>query len=134
MSASTRTEPRSGERGFALIEVLVALVIVGVLLGSIGALVASSVRATQSLDHHLTLVEGARTVEAALPARGALALGSMTGRSNGYDWRVDVSPFFAGGIGAANSRWTPETVTISVHSSGGAVLRVKTVRLRPRTE
>jgi general secretion pathway protein I len=129
---STRIEHCRGSSGFALIEVLVALIIVGVLLTSIGALIASTVKATQALEQHVTLVETASKIEAGLPARGALPLGTMSGRSPGYTWRVDVTPFFIGGIGSPKSPWTPRTVTISVKTDGGTTLQVRTVRLSPR--
>jgi general secretion pathway protein I len=120
--------------GFTLIEVLVALAVVAVSLAAIGSLMAATVRGTRSIDQHLALVETARAVEAGLPDRGDLAVGSLTGDMGGYRWRVDVVPFVAGFVDArVPSPWVPQTVVITVQSPAGPVLRVDTVRLRRRT-
>lgn len=135
MFASTDTDCRRSESGFALIEVMVALVIVGILLTSIGALIASTVRATHALNDHVVAVEAARTVEMQLPERASLELGRFPGGTAAYRWTVDVLPFFTGGLAPQKpSRWTPQTVVVSVRTQGGTTVQVHTVRLRPRVK
>jgi general secretion pathway protein I len=134
LSRSTPLERDRAIAGFTLIEVLVALAVVAVSLAAIGALMAATVRGSRSIDQHLALVETARAVEAGLPDRGDLAVGSLSGDMGGYRWRVDVAPCIAGFVDARlPSPWVPQTVVITVQSPAGPVLRVDTVRLRRRT-
>jgi len=121
--------------GFTLIEVLVALAIVAVALGAIGALIATTVRGTQSIDQRLSLVETARAVDAALPDRTELVPGASSGRIAGHRWRIDVLPFVANFVDPRlPSPWVPQTVVTRVQSPTGAILRIDTVRLRRRTD
>ena len=134
MSRPRCFEDRHGVAGFTLVEVLVALAIVAVSLTAIGSLMATTVRGTRSIDEHLTLVETARAIEAGLPDRGDLKFGSLTGERGGYRWRVDVSPLRTRLVQAQSaSAWIPQAVVITVQSPDGPVLRLDTVRLRPRT-
>jgi general secretion pathway protein I len=135
LSRSTPLERDRAIAGFTLIEVLVALAVVAVSLAAIGSLMAATVRGTRSIDQHLALVETARAVEAGLPDRGDLAVGSLSGDMGGYRWRVDVAPYIASFVDARlPSPWVPQTVVITVQSPAGPVLRVDTVRLRRRTD
>jgi general secretion pathway protein I len=122
---------RCANAGFTLIEVLVALTVVAISLVAIGSLMAATVRGTRSIDQHLGLVETARAIEAGLPDRGDLAIGSLTGDMRGYRWRVDVSPFIANFVDPRQATpWVPQSVVITVRSPTGPILRVDTVRLR----
>ncbi len=85
----------AGAAGFTLIEVLIALAIIAVALTAIGSLMAATVRGTHAIDRHLSLVETARAVEAALPDRAALAVGDLSGSIGGNRWRVDVAPLIS---------------------------------------
>ena len=133
MSRSRRFEDRQAVAGFTLIEVLIALAIVAVSLTAIGSLMAATVRGTRSIDQHLTLVETARAIEAGLPDRGDLALGSLTGAVGDFLWRVDVLPFRASFVDPElPTPWVPQAVVITVQSPSGAVLRINSVRLHRR--
>jgi general secretion pathway protein I len=126
---------RRGEAGFTLVEVLIALAIVAIALTAIGSLMAAAARGTRSIDEHLTLVETARAIEAALPDRKDLSIGSLAGQRGGYRWRVDVLPFRAGFVeSAAPSAWAPRAVIITVQSPDGPVLRVNSIRLARGTQ
>jgi general secretion pathway protein I len=121
--------------GFTLIEVVVALALVAVTLAAIGALIATTVRGTRSLDQHLSLAETARAIEAALPGRDELAAGTMTGEMAGHRWRVDVAPFRASFVDPRlPSPWVPQTVVITVRAPDGPMLQINTVRLQPRAQ
>lgn len=129
-----RFEDRQAVAGFTLIEVLIALAIVAVSLTAIGSLMAATVRGSRSIDQHLTLVETARAIEAGLPDRKDLAVGSLTGVRDGYRWRVDVQPFATNLVDPRlEPRWVPQAVTIVVQSPDGPVLRINSIRLRQRT-
>jgi general secretion pathway protein I len=129
---TNRYEP--DDAGFTLIEALVALALVAVLLAAIGPLIASSMRGVRSVEQHGTLVATARAVEAGLPERRALGVGSLTGQIAGNRWRVDILPYSGGGVAHAASAWEPQSVVITVAAPSGARLRVQSVRLSRRSE
>jgi general secretion pathway protein I len=118
--------------GFTIIEVLVALAIVTAVLAAIGSVIATTARGTRSLEAHLALIETARAIATGMPKRAQL-VGDLSGEISGHRWRIDVLPFAAGGIvPAADARWIPQTVVISVRSPSGALLQLNTVRLHRR--
>jgi len=121
--------------GFTLIEVVVALALVAVTLTAIGALIATTIRGTRSLDQHLSLAETARAIAAALPSRDQLAAGSSAGEMAGHRWRIDVGPFRARFVDPRlPTPWAPQTVVITVRTPDGPVLQINTVRLQRRAE
>ena len=127
------TEPQSGTRqaGFTLIESLVALAIVAVALTAIGMLVGANIRATQSLEQRLQLIETARAIITALPDRDQIAMGNTRGEIAGQHWRLDVMPFSGNVVDqSAASPWIPQTIVLRVEAPTGEILRVDTVRLR----
>jgi general secretion pathway protein I len=116
--------------GFTIIEALVALALVAVILAAIAPLMAASHRGVRAVEQHIALVSAARSIENGLPDRDQLVPGTLTGELAGNRWRVDVLPFAASAIdGGSPSRWTPQTVVITVRSPSGAMLRLNTVRL-----
>jgi general secretion pathway protein I len=131
LSRPTRSEDRCGIAGFTLVEALIALVIVAISLTAIGSLMGATVHGTHSIDEHLALAETARAIEAGLPDRKDLNVGSLAGVRDGYSWRVDVLPFRARFIDPAlPAPWIPQTVVITVQSPSGPQLRISTIRLR----
>ena len=118
------------ERGFTLIEVLVALSVVAISLSAIGSLIAVTTRGARAIGLHLTLIETARAIVTGLPDRDQLVPGNLSGESASHRWRVDVGPFYADFVDPAQTIWMPQTVVVRVQSPAGKVLQVNTVRLR----
>ncbi len=121
-----------GERGFTLIEALVALAIIAAVLSSIGAVIGTTVRGTRAIDQKLSLSGAAETVLASLPARTALQPGRQTGELAGHRWRIDIAPINATAADAPPSRFVPMAINMRMQGPGGAQIQVTTVRLVPK--
>ena len=122
---------RSSEKGFTLIEALVALAIIAAVLSSIGAVIGTTVRGTRSIDQRLALSGAAETVLAALPARNALKPGRQSGELAGHRWRLDVAPLNAA-ADTSQGRFVPLAVNMRMQAPGGPAIQVTTVRLVPK--
>ena len=131
MSCS-RKRSSNGERGFTLIEALVALAIIAAVLGSIGGVIATTVQGTRAIDQKLALSGAAETMLAGLPARNALKVGRQSGALAGHRWRIDVAPITAAAADAPASRFVPLAVNMRMQGPGGAQIQVTTVRLVPK--
>jgi general secretion pathway protein I len=124
----------NGARGFTLIEALVALAIVAAVLGTIGTVIATTVKGTRGIDQRLELSGTAETLIAALPARTLLKPGRQSGQLGGHRWRIDVAPM---NVVVANEapqtgRFVPLAVPMRLQAPGGPAMQVTTVRLVPR--
>jgi general secretion pathway protein I len=142
--ARSDIRPPRGTAGFTLIEVLVAIALLAVVLGAIGAVVGNTVRSIRSVDRRLPLLETAQSLIASLPARDALQPGTQSGASGEYQWRIDAvllnrnvpdstafRPTVAAGA-APKVNWVPLAITVRVQGSEGPPVRLDTVRLIPR--
>jgi general secretion pathway protein I len=121
----------NGEAGFTLIEALVALAIIAIVLGSIGTVIATTVKGTRAIDQKLALSGAAETLLSTLPGRGLLKAGRQSGELAGHRWRLDVAPMNAGEV-PPDARFVPFTVNLRVQGPGGQVMQLTTVRLVPR--
>jgi general secretion pathway protein I len=121
----------NGEAGFTLIEALVALAIMAIALGSIGTVIAATVKGTRTIDQKLALSGAAETLLSTLPARGLLKPGRQSGQLAGHRWRLDVAPTNVGEI-PADARFVPLTVNLRLQAPGGQAMQLTTVRLVPR--
>ena len=124
----------SDAAGFTLIEALVALAIVAAVLSSIGAVIATSVKGTRSIDQRLALTGAAETLLAELPARDLLKPGRQSGQLGGHRWRIDVAPMDASLADDApqNPRFAPLVVTMRLQAPDGPAIQFTTVRLVPK--
>jgi general secretion pathway protein I len=122
----------SGNEGFTLIEVLVALAVVAIMLSAIGSVVATTVRGARSVGGHLALTETARAILTGMPGRNELNPGNFSGEVAGHRWRVDVLPFYADFVDPEKSSWVPQTVVVRVQSPNGPILQLNTVSLKRR--
>jgi general secretion pathway protein I len=137
------------ESGFTLIEVLVAIAVLAVVLGAIGAVVGTTVKSIRSVDRRLPLLETAQSLVASLPDRNVLKPGTEIGGSGGFRWRIDVTALAVPapktalpGLNTATTataataetppKWTPLAITVRVDGGdGGPPVRLDTVRLVP---
>jgi Tfp pilus assembly protein PilW len=125
-----RSTPNSQSRGFTLVESLVALTIMMIVLSAIAGLSASSLHTGRYVESHLKDVENAQQILAGLPGRSELANRTLSGEMAGYRWRLDAAPFSAVFVDPrAETRWTPETIIVSVQGAGGVPLSFDMVRL-----
>jgi general secretion pathway protein I len=143
--ARSEIRPPRGTAGFTLIEVLVAISVLAVVLGAIGAVVGNTVRTIRSVDRRLPLLETAQSLIASLPARDALQPGTQSGTSGDFRWRIDavllnrnVPDNAAAALSTAATdtppkvNWMPLSITVRVQGSEGPPVRLDTVRLIPR--
>jgi general secretion pathway protein I len=130
----SRKSCSDGIAGFTLIEALVALAIVAAVLSSIGAVIATTVKGTRSIDQHLALTGAAETLLAALPARNLLKPGRQTGETAGHRWRIDVAPMNVAVASDAppTGRFVPLAVSLRLQAPGGPAIQLTTVRLVPK--
>ena len=130
--ARSDIRPPRGAAGFTLIEVLVAIAVLAVVLGAIGAVVGNTVRAIRSVDRRLPLLETAQSLIAALPTRDALQPGTQTGTSGEFRWRIDAVLLNRNVPDDAKAaKWMPLAITVRVQGSEGPPVRLDTVRLIP---
>jgi general secretion pathway protein I len=124
----------SDAAGFTLIEALVALAIVAAVLSSIGAVIATSVKGTRTIDQRLALTGAAETLLAELPARNLLKPGRQSGQLGGHRWRIDVSAMDTSLADDApqNPRFVPLAVTMRLQEPDGPAIQFTTVRLVPK--
>jgi len=127
----SRKSCSDGAAGFTLIEALVALAIVAAVLGSIGAVIATTVKGTRGIDQRLELSGTAENLLAALPARALLKPGRQSGELAGHRWRIDVLPMNVAVASDApqTGRFVPLAVTMRLQAPGGPAMQVNTVRL-----
>jgi general secretion pathway protein I len=130
----SRKSCSNGTRGFTLIEALVALAIVAAVLGSIGTVIATSVKGTRGIDQRIQLSGTAESLLAALPARTLLKPGRQSGELAGHRWRIDVAPMNVPVATDApqTGRFVPLAITMRLQAPGGPAMQVTTVRLVPR--
>jgi len=132
-TARSDAGPPRGNAGFTLIEVLVAIAVLAVVLGAIGAVVGNTVRAIRSVDRRLPLLETAQSLIAALRTRDALQPGTQTGTSGEFRWRIDAVLLNRNVPDDAKAaKWMPLAITVRVQGGEGPPLRLDTVRLIPR--
>ena len=120
------------ERGFTLIEALVALAVVAAGLGAIGQLGFTTLSAARRGESRLFLAAAARRAYVALPEGRAVGDEVDAGEIDGARWRLQSAPFFFDTAGAPRRpAWTPQAFRLIVSGPGGGRIVVDTIRLRP---
>jgi general secretion pathway protein I len=123
------------DAGFTIIEVLIALAIIGVSIVAIGSVMSTNTRGVRLLEQHVALMQTARTVmTTAIPPHAESGAGTLSGQIDDYRWTIDIGPL--GGdwtVPGAEVAWIPELVRVRVRSPSGAVSQLRTVRLMHRS-
>lgn len=141
----TRTRPvsvrRNGERGFALIEILVAFVILALGLGAISTGVVLAMRSDARTQLSRTALRIAQSRLEAAGISEALAPGTSEGLvANRFRWRQTVSEVRAAGERAAQQGARPAQasgalksywVEIAVEAPDGTATRLAGLKLAP---
>lgn len=120
--------------GFTIIEVLIALAVVAVSVVAIGSVMSTNVRGVRLLEQHVTLMQAARSImTTGIPPRAELGPGALSGKIDGYQWKIDVEALGEGwAVPGADVAWIPALVKVRVRSPSGAASDLRTVRLMHR--
>lgn len=90
-----RPTDRQDQRGFSLIEVVVALAIVALMLGAVYQVSSGAVRSTVRTDNYLRALAMAQSRLAEASAMPVLKVGTVLGSSDGVAWSRSVQLFAA---------------------------------------
>jgi general secretion pathway protein I len=85
-----RTPPA---RGFTILEVLVAIVVLAVALGSLMQIFSGGLREAQVADEYARATQVAQSKLAGVTAVEKIAEGSFAGEEDGFAWKLSVSPY-----------------------------------------
>ena len=123
------------DRGFTLIETLVAFVILAFSLGALLTVFSDSlrvVRAGEEYAHAVALAEQ-RFVEFDAAEFDGVGVEEDVDES-GYHWRIETTPMDSGSESAEKSGFTPVSVTVNVSwgGIGGRSISFHSIRLAPR--
>lgn len=121
---------RKGERGFTMIEALVALALVMIGLAAIGTLAATNSRGAWKLEQRAALGDAARLVATTIPRAGAPMPEILAGNVTGHRWQMRATPFAGIVPEVPQSRFVPQLVELRVRAPSGAILSLETVRLQ----
>ena len=129
----SRRSCSDGEKGFTLIEALVALAIIAAVLSSIAAVIGTTVKGTRKIDQRLALTGAAETLFAVLPPRNLLKPGRQSGELAGHRWRIDIAPLnLAAQEVPQTSPFVPLAVNLRMQAPDGPAIQITTVRLVPK--
>jgi prepilin-type N-terminal cleavage/methylation domain-containing protein len=128
-------KPRHGEAGLTLPEVIAALVILAISLGTLFPLLSDSLRRTGQAEAMAEAGSLAQSLLAGVGAELAIQPGITTGEfPNGYRWSLQIEPY---GDGGDQRAWPVAAYTVSaVVAWGDGVqeqsLSLSTLRLAPK--
>jgi type II secretory pathway pseudopilin PulG len=146
MQAPDGSARRHGERGFALLEILVAFVILALGLGAISTGIAAAMRSDSRTQASRVVFRLAQSRLEAAGVAEALVPGHREGRiANQYKWQETVTAVHIGaqprelrGVKPdptmANAGVAPFWVEIAVQAADGTVARLAALKLAAETK
>ena len=90
---TARNKPGPGQKGFSLIEILVAFAILSLSLGVILRIFAGGGHIAATADEYSRAILTAESLMASLGVEKPLQPGQSGGEIPGYRWTVDVTPY-----------------------------------------
>jgi prepilin-type N-terminal cleavage/methylation domain-containing protein len=122
--------PRRDDRGFTIVEVLVALAAAAMTLAAVATLAHGATRLGVRSATRLAEVALARTL-LSFPIDRVAAAEPLSGQAaGGLRWTLSISqPTDEATAGAAAGGWTPALVRLDVREAGGGNWRLESVRL-----
>jgi general secretion pathway protein I len=84
---------RTGEKGFTLLEILVALAILSVSLATLLGIFSMSLDRARQSENEMAARVFAQSLIAQADAPADPQLGARGGQSRGYQWRMELRPF-----------------------------------------
>lgn len=124
----------SGESGFTLIEVLVALTILSISLGALLVIFTEGLNRARETSNESAARALAQSLLVQTNTAANPTFGSSAGVSNGLVWRVQIMPYGSAQDRAAWQETAAEIVaTVSWHGNGGMRrISLSTLRLLPK--
>ena len=132
----SRSDPIKGQRGFTLLEALVALALIVTFAATLGPYLFQARRIVSGADGRVAAHALLRTLIEAPVARSNLAGVPRAGETGGLHWRMRAEPITINPvpIEAAEKRgetpnWTPYRLVVTVSWAPGLSVEAETVRL-----
>ncbi|MGY3346715.1 MULTISPECIES: type IV pilus modification PilV family protein [unclassified Bradyrhizobium] len=135
-ASPARAGRRAGQRGFTLIEVLVAFVVLAIGLGTLAVGITTALRADAKVHNKHILDQIAESRLEAAGRTGPLKGGRRDGRIGRYRWKEIVTPIQLGKAGtqdatAAPGMVVPSWVEVVVQDEAGLETRLAALKLAP---
>lgn len=120
------------QKGFSLLEVLVAFVILSIFLGTLLPALGTGLRAERRGEQRLQAVSLGEQRLASIGRDSPLRPGTRTGESQGFRWREEVEPFVEPSAGAntKDSRLQAYRVMVQVAWGSNPAERISLTTLR----
>jgi general secretion pathway protein I len=133
------------ERGFALLEVLIAFLVLALGLGIILSGISTAVRSDSRTKSSLAALRVAQSRLEAAGVTEALVAGQRNGMvANRYTWQQIITPIQIGAVGAEQHGTTPDQnavadltpfwVEVMVRAKDGTIARLAALKLKPESK
>lgn len=119
------------ERGFTLLEVLVAFIIAALALGVLFQGALGGLRSVRVAGHYQEALSRARSHLATLDRGGPLVAGEQTGDDgSGFHWRMRIAPLATAAVAAAAAPALPGAVASDPDAAGPSAPRAALYAVR----